>query len=217
MTFSNISTKRRSHSAAELNFLILSSSSFSPLAFVRDPELNFVLPVQGNLHSDVYQQSYNVTYRCMYFLQYFLLIILLYLDWKISSPRILFRGLENLWGQSGVFSVYHSAFFESITGQWSKKCYYSTHSGFNIITLFTITLIPTFNFKYLGKQQRWKLRTTPDRSWSLTFPLSNLSLQYLLFHVNTDCYHVHWTPACLLYTPCCYKQGNCSRFSTQPC
>lgn len=88
MTFSNISTKRRSHSAAELNFLIISSSSFSPLAFVRDPELNCVLPVQGNLHSDVYQQSYNVTYRCMYFLQYFLLIILLYLDWKTCGGKV---------------------------------------------------------------------------------------------------------------------------------
>lgn len=79
-----------------------------------------------------------------------------------------------------------------------------THSGFNII--YPVHYYPHsyLKFQVLGKAT--EMRMPSDRSWGVTLPLLNLGLQYLLLHVNTDCYR--------LYTPCCYKHGNRLGFST---
>lgn len=62
-------------------------------------------------------------------------------------------------------------------------------------TLFITALIPTFIFKYLGRHQNKRYYRAP-RAWEchlidgLTLhPLNTINtVQYLLLHVNTDCY-----------------------------
>lgn len=92
------------------------------------------------------------------------------------------------------------AFLKVPQGRWN-----STHSGFKII--YPVHYYPHsfLYFQVLGKATEIKTTTTPhDRKRHLIdgFALSPLNtintIQYLLLHVNTDCYQAVWTPACLL-------------------
>lgn len=77
--------------------------------------------------------------------------------------------------------------------------------AFTSFTLLTFTPVPTFYFKYLGKQQKSKVLVVLFMIKSAVRPFLRFdafsvkpqsTISALLLHVNTDCYHAAWTPAC---------------------